>query len=280
MDNIKISVVVPTYKPGEYLRECLDALDRQTLAKEQYEVIVVLNGCDEPYSSFVNGIIEAMSCQVKFIHTQQGGVSNARNIGIDAAAGEYLFFQDDDDYLTDNYLESMLSMAAPDTIPISNAIAFKDKTREQVPTYRQTNWYKKYAPKGKQYYSHIRGYFSGPWMKLIHRDVIGDRRYDTRFKNGEDGLYNFLISNRFKYVVFTSPDVIYYRRYRDESAIANLKFSKEIAKNTFSLLWQYTRIFCSWGGYSFRFYLTRILATLHTLVGTLNRKKRYMTSKE
>lgn len=273
MNRIKVSVVVPTYKPEEYIRECLDALDRQTLSKDNYEVIVILNGCDEPFREFLQGIINGMTCQVNFIHTEVGGVSNARNIGIDAARGEYLFFQDDDDYLTDNYLESMLSLAAPDTIPISNAIAFKDKTREQVPTYRQTNWYKEYSPKGKQRYSHIRGYFSGPWMKLIHRDIIGDRRYDIRFKNGEDGLYNFLLSNRFKYVIFSAPDVIYYRRYRDESAISNLKFNKEIVKNTLSLLWQFTRIFFSGRRYSFRFYATRILATLHTLAVTLSRKK-------
>ncbi len=265
----RISVIVPTYKPHEYIRECLLSLDNQSLDKKDYEVIVILNGCSEPYYSFLESILSEMSCDIRLIHTMQGGVSNARNLGIDVAEGEYLFFQDDDDYLTSNYLESMLRLAAPDTIPISNAIAFMDKTREPVTTYRQTKWYKEFAPNHKQKYTHIRGFFSGPWMKLIHRNVIGDRRYDIRFKNGEDGLFNFLISNQFKYVDFTPPDVIYYRRYREESAISNLHFNREILINSFFLMWQYTKIYFGEYGYSLRFYCTRMLATFHTLINTL-----------
>lgn len=173
----------------------------------------------------------------------KGGVLNARNLGIDAAEGEYLFFQDDDDYITSNYLEAMLKLAAPNVIPISNAIAFKDDTREEVPTYRQTKWYKIYSPNHKQPYQRIRGYFSGPWMKLIHRDVIDDRRYDVNFDNGEDGLFNFLISDRFQFVDFTPPDVIYYRRYRDSSAISKLKFNRRTFKNNIHLMKTMTSIY-------------------------------------
>lgn len=268
MYSTKVSVVVPTYKPQAYIEECLSALDCQTLDRNQYEVIIVLNGCDEPYKSYLQDVINKMTCNVRLIHSLQGGVSNARNLGIDAAEGEFLFFQDDDDYITSNYLEEMLKLAAPDVIPISNAIAFKDDTREEVPTYRQTCWYNIYAPKHKQSYTHIRGYFSGPWMKLIHRNIIGDRKYDIRFKNGEDGLFNFLISNRFKYVDFTPSSVIYYRRYRNHSAISNLKLNKKNIKNNLALMWQYTKIFLGGRGYSFKFYCTRMLATMHTMINT------------
>lgn len=243
MYSTRVSVVVPTYEPQDYIKECLSALDCQTLDKNLYEVIVVLNGCDEPYKSYLQDIVNNMTCNVRFIHTMQGGVSNARNIGIEAATGEYLFFQDDDDYITPNYLEEMLKLAAPDVIPISNAIAFKDGTNEVVATYRQTKWYKVYSPNRKQAFQNIRGYFSGPWMKLIHRDVISDRRYDTRFDNGEDGLFNFLISDRFKYVDFVPEDVIYYRRYRDASAISKLKFNRKNFKNNVSLMKTMTAIY-------------------------------------
>ena len=205
------------------------------------------------------------------MQTDVPGVSNARNEGISIAKGEYISFIDDDDYVSECYLEELLAHAAPDTIPICNAIAFMDETREEVPTYKQTKWYKVFSPQKKQQFSHIRGFFTGPWMKLYHRDIIGDRRFDTRFKNGEDALFNFLISNRFKYVDFTSPEAIYYRRYRQNSAISNLKFNKEIAKNTFRLLWVYTRIFFGGKNYSLRFYVTRVYATLHTLLRSLRK---------
>ena len=48
---MKISVIVPTYKPQAYLWECLNSLCLQTLSKEDFEVILVLNGCCEPYKT-------------------------------------------------------------------------------------------------------------------------------------------------------------------------------------------------------------------------------------
>ena len=270
MHKTSVSVIVPTYQPQEYIKECLSALNSQTLDRELYEVIIILNGCDEPYKTYLHNIIDSMTCKVHMIHTMQGGVSNARNLGIDAAEGEYLFFQDDDDYITSNYLEAMLQLAAPDVIPISNAIAFEDKTRNEVPSYRQTHWYKKYSPNRKQPYYNIRGYFSGPWMKLIHRDIVGNRRYDTRFDNGEDGLFNFLISDRFNYVDFAPEDVIYYRRYRDSSAISKLKFNRRIFNNNIRLMKTMTSIYLV-GGYNTHFYLTRMLAIMHTLISSMKR---------
>ena len=271
MNNIEISVIIPTYKPKGYLKECLESLDKQTLDKSKYEIIVVLNGCNAPFLEYINQIVAKFKSQTIIMQTDVPGVSNARNEGISIAKGEYISFIDDDDYVSECYLEELLAHAAPDTIPICNAIAFMDETREEVPTYKQTKWYKVFSPQKKQQFSHIRGFFTGPWMKLYHRGIIGDRRFDTRFKNGEDALFNFLISNRFKYVDFTSPEAIYYRRYRQNSAISNLKFNKEIAKNTFRLLWVYTRIFFGGKNYSLRFYVTRVYATLHTLLRSLRK---------
>ena len=54
---MKISVIIPTYKPKEYLWECLDSLYNQTLSKQDFEVLLVLNGCDEPYKSNIRKYI-------------------------------------------------------------------------------------------------------------------------------------------------------------------------------------------------------------------------------
>ena len=86
---MKISVIIPTYKPQAYLWECLDSLVAQTFSKEDFEVVLVLNGCTEPWKSQIQEYIDAKmkGMNVKFIHTEQGGVSNARNMGLDAAEG-------------------------------------------------------------------------------------------------------------------------------------------------------------------------------------------------
>lgn len=105
---MKISVIVPTYQPANYLWECLDSLCRQTLAPEEFETVIVLNGCNEPYFGRIQQYIhEHPNHNFQLIQTEEGGVSNARNIGIDQSKGEYLSFLDDDDWITDNYLEEL-----------------------------------------------------------------------------------------------------------------------------------------------------------------------------
>lgn len=54
---MKISVIVPTFKPKDYLWECLDSLVAQTLAKDDFGVLIVLNGCLEPYRSEIKAYI-------------------------------------------------------------------------------------------------------------------------------------------------------------------------------------------------------------------------------
>ena len=102
---MKISVIIPTYKPGAYIWECLDSLRNQTLPKEDFELILVLNGCKDPYYSQIQEYIDKnlIGNNVNFIQTDTGGVSNARNIALDVAKGEYITFIDDDDYISASF---------------------------------------------------------------------------------------------------------------------------------------------------------------------------------
>ena len=54
---MKISVIIPTYKPKEYIWECLDSLKSQTFDKKEFEIILILNGCKEPYYSEIDKYI-------------------------------------------------------------------------------------------------------------------------------------------------------------------------------------------------------------------------------
>ena len=95
---MRISVIVPTYKPQEYLWECLDSLRSQTLAEDEFEVLIVLNGCKSPYYENIQRYIEqSNACHFQLIQTDVPGVSNARNVAIEQANGEYLMFIDSDD---------------------------------------------------------------------------------------------------------------------------------------------------------------------------------------
>ena len=85
---MKISVIVPTYKPQVYLWECLDSIYNQTFPKTEYELILVLNGCNEPYNAQIKDWLAKHSdLRVQYIQTDEAGVSNARNMALDVARG-------------------------------------------------------------------------------------------------------------------------------------------------------------------------------------------------
>lgn len=266
MSKYKISVIIPTYKPKDYIWECLDSLSGQTLQKELFEVIIILNGCCEPYYSEINEWIflyKTLNC--KLIQTDTSGVSNARNLGIDIATGEYIAFIDDDDYVSSEFLQKLLYVSSLDVIGISNTKSFSDT--DEV---RQKFWldgeYERCKSKGKQQFIYTRKFFGGPVYKLIHKDIIQGRHYDTSLTNGEDSVFMFLISDNFKYVNFTSPDAIYYRRFRVGQATSNKPFTFRF-KNSIKLFKKYIVIYLNnVKKYRFSFFCTRILGVFKTLI--------------
>lgn len=268
---MKISVIIPSYKPQGYIWECLDSLKNQTLPKEDFEVILVLNGCNQPYKTEITEYIEKnlSGYNVNFIQTDTPGVSNARNMALDCAKGDYIAFVDDDDYLSDVYLESMLFKAKHDTIVLSNTIALKNDNRDTPLRYQLSEVYRDYQRcQNINLASKVRKYFSGPCMKLIPIEVIGDRRYDVRFKNGEDSIFMFLISDRFENIVFASEDAIYYRVYRDDSATTKKRGRRERIKNNINSIIEYSKIY-SIRRYHFIFYMSRLMAEIRCFVNNI-----------
>lgn len=264
---MQISVIIPTYKPQDYLYECLDSLCRQTMDTSLWEVIVVLNGCDNPWHNQLKEYATAHPrIQLHVIQTNKPGVSNARNIGLEYAQGEYITFIDDDDYISDTYLASLYPLASPTTVAASYTFAFDNTHAHITPPYYIEKEYLRWIQQNHilPYYQ-PRRYMNGACMKLIHRSIIGETRFDDRFKNGEDSLFMFAISNRMQYIHFSNQDAIYFRRIRQESASQNMSMGETIC-NRLALIKEYTRIYIHGTHYSFRFYLTRVIGSLNTIL--------------
>ena len=265
---IKVSVIVPTYRPKEYLWECLDSLVKQTFSKDNFEVIIVLNGCCEPWKSEIERYVSQnmTDMQIRFIQMDHAGVSSARNVALDYAQGEFVTFIDDDDYVSPVYLERLYAISSEGTIALCYPYAFIDGKPNIQISYSITEIYNKLKPLGRIQYHRARKYFSGPCMKLIPISFIKDRRFDVRFRNGEDALFNFLISDKFTYVDFTSIDAVYYRRYRENSAVTANRTRLDKICNSASLCMAFSLIyFKSPRCYNLCFYITRILAAIHSM---------------
>ena len=267
--SMKISVIIPTYKPQAYLWECLDSLVAQTFPKEDFEVILVLNGCTEPYNGQIKDwLSQHGDLQVQYIQTDEGGVSNARNIALDKASGEYVTFIDDDDYVSPSFLAELYNQANPDTISLCYPYAFNDGRDEKQLPYGLTDVYNSCSKEQNiKVLSKVRKYFNGPFMKLIPMSFIQGRRYDVRFKNGEDSLFMFLISDKIHDLSFTSKDAVYYRRVRADSAATTARTLKEVFLNAMHLSIEYTKIYFSRiRHYNALFYITRLLGCLKSVL--------------
>ena len=95
----EISVIVPTYKPDYYIWKCLNSIVSQNLDRRNYEVLIILNGDKEPFFTEIESYLKNNNLNnFHLIYTQEKGVSNARNIGLDRAKGDYICFVDDDDF--------------------------------------------------------------------------------------------------------------------------------------------------------------------------------------
>lgn len=107
--SIKVSVIVPVYNTEQYLRKCLDSLVNQTL--HDIEIIIINDGSSDNSEVIIQEYKEKYPDLIQSIIIENGGVSNARNIGIKQARGEYLAFCDSDDYIDLNMLEMMYQKA-------------------------------------------------------------------------------------------------------------------------------------------------------------------------
>lgn len=103
-----VSIIIPVYNCEKYIGKCLESVLGQTY--KNVEIIVIDDGSTDQSLEVINRTVQAKS-NVKVIHQENQGVSEARNRGIESAAGDYVTFLDGDDYLGESYIESLMKAA-------------------------------------------------------------------------------------------------------------------------------------------------------------------------
>ena len=99
-----ISVIVPVYNVEKYLTNCVNSIIKQTY--EELEIILINDGSSDN-SGIICDDFSKKDNRIKVIHKENGGLSDARNVGIDIATGELITFIDSDDYISKNMLEKL-----------------------------------------------------------------------------------------------------------------------------------------------------------------------------
>lgn len=171
----KISIIVPVYKVEKYLHKCIDSILSQTLS--DLELILINDGSPDNCGTICEEYKKEDS-RVKVIHKNNGGLSSARNAGLDAAAGEYIGFVDSDDWIEAEMYELLYKMCKDNNCDIAictSKIHFKDKivTKE---TYPLTVYNKNQAMREMlqgEFYDEV------VWTKLFKNSLLKDLRFQV-----------------------------------------------------------------------------------------------------
>lgn len=118
-----ISVIVPVYNVEKYLKKCLDSIINQSY--KNIEIILVDDGSNDT-SGKICDEYEKKDERIKVIHKKNGGLSDARNVGIEESKGEYICFIDSDDYIEPNMIEDLYKACIDYNVKIASC----DKIRE------------------------------------------------------------------------------------------------------------------------------------------------------
>ena len=269
---MRISIIIPTFRPQEYLWQCLLSIENQTMDHNMFEVLLILNGDRIPYEhEILSFLSKHPSLPCRLIYNEEKGVSAARNRGLDEAKGKYICFIDDDDLISEAYLERLYELISEDTTPLSYATMFDDGTSTYRPYHVTTN-YRECTDRIP--YIQARRYFYVPYCKMIDREIIGTRRFDKTLQNGEDALFIFLISDRFKWVRFTDKSAAYRYRQRPTSLFNVPQPASYYISNMLSCQLKATRIYLSHPlRYSFIFYFKYMLAVAMSCLRHLRNAK-------
>lgn len=102
---MKFSIIVPIYNVEKYLAKCIDSILAQTY--QDYEVLLINDGTKDNSQSIIDKYVKEYPDKVKGFIKENGGLSDARNYGIERASGDYILFVDSDDYVAPKLLESI-----------------------------------------------------------------------------------------------------------------------------------------------------------------------------
>lgn len=179
-----ISVIVPVYKVEKYLPACLDSLLAQTY--QNFELLLVDDGSPDKCWEILQQYA-AQDARVCIFRKENGGVSSARNFGLEQARGEYICFVDSDDLVLPQYLEWLYDALCSCGTRIAMCRYRSIRENETLWTVTECPAPQKITTEN---YSWMREWSGGHcWWMLTHREVLQDVRFDPALFYGEDALF-------------------------------------------------------------------------------------------
>lgn len=221
--DILVSIIVPVYNVDKYIKKCIESIINQT--HKNIEIILVNDGSKDKSLNICKNY-KNKDKRIKLINQENGGLPKARNEGLNIAKGKYITFVDSDDYVSENYIERLLSTAIETEADVveSNYLRVDEdgniQSKSNIGAYFSNNTYEI----NKSFLENQK-FKNFAWNKIFKSSVIKNFRFNPNYKLSEDyGFLSHLYLNVSKKA--NVEDYLYYYVNR-KGSIVNQFFSEK-----------------------------------------------------
>ena len=242
-----ISVIIPVYNVEKYVEKCAKSLIEQSY--NSLELIFINDGSTDSSGELCHKIADkntSGTVKIVVIDKENGGVSSARNKGLEVASGKYIMCVDPDDYCEPTYVEKLYRAIVDNNCDMAECSYFVD--------YAPDNIVAKKLPVSERITENVFEdlFYDGAsmnklpaflWLGIFKADIItvNGIRFDENVKYGEDFLF-FVEYSRFCRKIAIVNEPLYHSVHRDGSSASRLKFSIELSMRTLYLTDEFIRI--------------------------------------
>lgn len=228
MEKIKVSVIIPVYNVENYIEECVESVINQTL--KEIEIIIVNDGTKDNSIKKIEKYLS--NPRVILINKENGGVSSARNAGLEIARGEYISFVDSDDFIELTMLEDLYNESKGMDIVFSN-FARIDSLENNI-KIEKNNFKNLEIKEGSYFYNIELGYVVN---RIYNHEFL--KKFNIKFKENmlmEDLLFSLKVFSIAKKVKYLDKVHYYYRIDINSSIVNTLIKNKELMNKTYNQL--------------------------------------------
>ena len=270
-----ISIIIPVYKVEKYLEKCIQSVIKQTY--ENLQIILVDDGSPDNCGKICDEYAKK-DHRIEVIHKSNGGLSDARNKGLEIAKGEYIGFVDSDDYIESDMYEVLYNLLKQYNVDVS-ICNFYTVSQGKIAIKNADNGIKEYNRieilKEILLDNDIQSY---AWNKLYKRELFGEIKYPVGKKYEDIGTTFYLLEKCNKVVVTGKPE--YYYINRQDSIVNNVTETTitdyiELIMQRYDYIEENIKELSSYN----KNYLKRILKTAEQDIKSLNKVGDYTKKK-
>ena len=242
--SIAVSFIVPIYNAEQYLTQCVDSILSQTYPN--FEILLIDDGSTDSSGDICDEYAKKDN-RVRVFHKENGGVSSARNLGLNKAQGKWISFADSDDWLNQNYLSTLLEdVSIADLTYFGCSLFYPDNN---ITVYMPAKFYSHNREEIEKCLAHLKmnqqlfEYFGYTWNKLFRKSIIDD--YNLSFVENltlrEDELFTLSYARYISSIRVKSVSLYNYR-ILSTGLTHQLKSKKEylfLIEHSVSILYQY-----------------------------------------